>query len=235
MEEEEALTRRRGRGEKQRSKLKDAVAAILADLLLNHPRLTRISTNSVNFSGQAVSFDAFGSAAKAMLQLGFIGISKGFQGPDRFWTQGDPVSFRGRWATRFWLTPKLITMAEAFGVLPDASAHFVRPPRNITRGHLVVLHERGEGFGRAKTKGRPMALPQGRHLERLRDEVEEVNGHIAAGDVQGCEPVVLIRDFTLSLGNDNAPALHGRWYAPQVGSYMQIRSNRRPARTVSLG
>jgi hypothetical protein len=232
----DAHRRQRAGGERQ-DKLRRAVEALAGDLLWNHPRLTFIPTNASEFTGQVVSHRAFVAAEEAMREVGLIkrvGSAHGFRTRGDFYEAGDTGAghFGRDFAPRFAPMPPLLAIAERWGVLTDPRDHFDRPPRVMTRKGLVVLRAKGQGHGEGKIKGRRMPLPKGPYLERLRDELEEINTAIASVGVDGCSPPVLFRSFTLSLGDGNMPALHGRFYTPGKGGYLQMRRDARRGITV---
>ncbi|MGG5889810.1 hypothetical protein ACLF3G_21975 [Falsiroseomonas sp. HC035] len=215
----EVRQRKRGKGGAQ--DLRRAVEAILGDLLVHHPRLIFVPSNNAEFSGMEVAARTFRACLNGLLLAGLVGQRPGFRSKGQSWTEGDPSGFGPGWAMRLWPSPTLVEMAEAGGVLPDASQHFHRPPPPVTRSRSVVQRERPSGAW--KVKGTRMRLP--RHdarLERLRDEVMEVNQALAMADVHGCDPPILFRSFTLTYGTDKSPALHGRWYATGSGSYIAL-------------
>ena len=221
----EVRVRRRGADATQA--LKRAVEAVLGDLLIHHPRLTFVPMSKAAFSGMEVGARTFKACRDGLLKAGLVHHREGFRSKGKFWTKDAEPEFGPGWALRLWPSQKLIQMAEAHGVLPDASGHFERPPPRIARARAVVLRARPAGPW--KVKGRRMRLPQNNErLERLRDEVMEVNQALATADVRGCEMPVLFRSFTLALGSDTEPALHGRWYATGLGSYVAMpREDRR--------
>lgn len=230
----DAEGRKRPGGSRQ-DKLRQAVAALLGDLLLNHPKLTFIQTDSSEFTGQVVSHRSFMAAERALSTLGFlrrVGAPKGYRSVGAFFEPGDDGTFGPSWAPRFEPTPLLLSMAEQCGVLPDAKDHFGRPARVLTRNGLIVLRAKASGFGANKVTGKRMVLPKDRHLDALRDEVSEMNAAIAQADVQGCPLPVLKRVFTLSIGEGNKPALHGRFYTPGKDGYVHAPKEDRKRITI---
>jgi hypothetical protein len=223
-------------GGKRQDGLRRALEALTGDLLWNYPALTFIPTNAREFSRQEVSHRAFKAAVEAMGEAGLAGLAaqaartKG----DFYVPGGDGVAqFDGNWAPRFQPMPLLLSMADRWGVLENPKDHFTRRPRRPTRTGLIVLRGRGRGHGEGKTKGNKLRLPEGPYLERLRDDVERINAAIARAGVEGCPLPVLFRAFTLTIGDGNKPALHGRFYTPGKDGYVQMPKVLRKGMTIS--
>ncbi|MGK7869764.1 hypothetical protein [Falsiroseomonas sp. E2-1-a20] len=226
VEDADAATRTRQPATNRRSGVGNCVEAFLGDLLLNSPRLTYLPTQAQNFSGKAIGSRTFRRVSAAMQVLGLVGLQKSFRSRMLFAAPGAPAQFGKSWAPRLWPSLRLLTMAAEFGIVDDMWKHFART--QVLTGGLIGLRGKSSGVGEFKARGKRMRLPKGPHLEGLQAEVAEINAAIAAADVEGCPLPILRRSFSLSLGDDGRPPLHGRWYAEGRDNYVQMKKAQRP-------
>ncbi|HEV7268740.1 MAG TPA: hypothetical protein VGN83_28120 [Falsiroseomonas sp.] len=217
--------RERQRGASGTEKLRRAVVAFAADLLSIHPAPVFIVTNNAAMTGMEVKADTFRQVLTAMIAAGLVEKRAGFRTKGAEWTLGAATSFGPSWAPRFWPTAKLLRLAEAEGVIAPMADHFKRPPPPVNRDRSVLI--RGRSSGQWKVKGKRQRLVPSERLERLQDEVMEVNRALASADVQGCDQPILYRSFTLTIGSEDVPALHGRYYANGSSSYIAMRRDKR--------
>jgi hypothetical protein len=116
------------------------------------------------------------------------------------------------------------------GVIAPMADHFKRPPPPVNRDRSVLVRDRSSG--KWKVKGERQRLVPSERLERLRDAVMEVNRALASADVQGCDQPILYRSFTLTIGREKVPALHGRYYANGSSSYIAMPREKRAGITM---
>lgn len=170
------------------TKLRGAVSAILADLLIaaRADRWTRRSLDDHSFTGRPVSRRMFRNAWEALEAAGLTVSFSGFKVHGR---SGDDAQKAWGGLTCISATPRLIALAEEHGVaLEKVLEHFTagRVPapaaREILRVHAkVVKDEKGL---KAPTRALPIADTDDR-AHSIRADLEELNAYLSAQDIKG--------------------------------------------------
>ena len=216
------------RGAAALDKLRLAVGAFVGGILLNSARRgdggawSYQALGTEAFTGHDVSKRVFAAARAGLTGKGMIEEAPAFS---RFFgDKGEGRAMAQRYASRFRATPALWAMAARHGLAgPEGVAglfHRVRPKAPVEPLTLRTLRPEG---ARGQALGALQPIPEGAETDALRDGVRAMNERIAGVTVDGCDPVVLQRSFTETLGHG------GRWYA-LGGGYQQMGGEERVSR-----
>jgi hypothetical protein len=117
-------------------------------------------------------------------------------------------------AARFWATPKLLKLAEEYGINSDkADEHFFpEPPTNP-----LVLKDFATGKGQNKEKGRRIKYKHTPETEKLEADVKELNEFLARMKLTGGRHEGYVRSF-----NNAAWDKGGRLSSVGQGNYQQL-------------
>jgi hypothetical protein len=221
------------RGSKLQAKLTVAVGAVVGGLLRpwskSPPRPVFRRVTAGDFSDGPVPYRQFVGAMRDLTGTGLVVTQPGYR---RATDHGFAKLWFGK-AARFWPSARLLELAAAHGITADRTAdHFasrpsskpptVRTPIEVTSLRQTTGRRTGQGI-----KERLDVAVLGPELDRLRQEVEEVNQFAARHDVRGCLPPRWKRVFTLNA------SLGGRWTAVgKEGVYQTMPEEQRPAQIV---
>jgi hypothetical protein len=212
--EQESGSRVRRRRERSSAKFTDALERIIGDLL--RARSGEKATGRVyrpigktNFRDAPVKYDMFVRALDGMKALGLAGHRKG---QTRYFETGFDyrATIPGR-AARFWATPKLVKLAESYGLTRgNVGEHFFpEPPTNP-----LVLKDYATGRGRYKEGGPVIKYKRTPATERLETDIRELNDFLARFELIGARHEGYLRIF-----NNQSWKKGGRLYSACEGSY----------------
>jgi hypothetical protein len=131
---------------------------------------------------------------------------------------GFRVTVPGR-ASRFWATPKLLKLAEEYGINSDnVGDHFApEPPTNP-----LVLRDYATGRGQNKERGRKIKYERTPETDKLERDIKELNEFLARFKITGGKHEGYIRTF-----NDCAWDKGGRLYSVGEDNYQLMPEHKR--------
>jgi hypothetical protein len=178
----QANTRRKNRrGDQKQRELEDAVAAVVADLLIAQARggdgWCYRSLHAASFTGEAVSFRTFIAIMKTAEQQALIDRVEGYF--DRV-DDGEGGEFRRGKASRYRATDTLRGFAGLFGITPDnIDQHFIQ----ALPAHPLELRTASEWLGNAKIPGEKMPFKTSPETQRLEADLHELNQFLDRADI----------------------------------------------------
>jgi hypothetical protein len=224
-----------------RTKLKKAVEAFLADLLMAQigkepKRWVYRALKPSGFTGATVGYRVFMPLQRALNDLGFVEHRRGVDQ----WTSGfgeDDTSAVGlvanRWASRFCATPELLKLSASHGVPPSkASDHFDfgLPKKPLQKRTASVR----DAYGK-KAHGKLMKFDHTKASLKLEADVFELNEYLAKQSIEGGVHRGYVRIFQ----NGDHPAFDwnfgGRLYSQPAGdtNYQQQKGTQRRRMTIN--
>src|SRR5262249_55294897 len=209
----------------------DALGRFVGDLL--RARAGKIATGRIfratgksNFQNDPVKYDMFMRVLEGLKALGFVGHLKGqTRYLQNAFSPDHSFSLPGR-AARFWATPKLLKLAEQYGIHDgNVLDHFnSEPPSNP-----LVLRDYGSGRGRNKERGRVIKdYERTPETERLRADMRELNDFLSRFVITGGRHEGYTRDFNLRAWNKG-----GRLYSGGPNHYQQMPEAERLKMTIN--
>lgn len=219
------------RGAKLQAKLTAAIGAIVGSVLKqwgrSPPRPVFRSSQAAGFTDGPVPYRQFIAAMDGLTGAGLVMTQPGYRRATDF---GFAKIWSGK-AARYWPSSGLLELAAEHGVTADAIGHHfttLPPSRPPTVREPVVVTSLKITTGRLSGQGTKQRLDTkalGPDLERVRQEVLEVNQFAAQIDVRGCLPPRWKRVFAVN------SLLGGRWIAVgKEGVYQTMSEDQRPER-----
>jgi hypothetical protein len=221
-----------GAAKTNRRKLRQAIGAFLADLLLANGKWVFRSLKKDGFTGAAVGARVFLPLQRALRELGLVeyqeGVNHWFGGFD----EGGPELVSRRWASRYRPADKLLALAGEHGIsLENALDHFDHGlPKQPLQKRAANTRVRGR-----KVQGRILKFEHTDLSRKLEADVRELNEYLAKQTFGGgCIHRGYVRIF------QNGDDQHfnwdrgGRLYSqPADGSYQQESKTKRLEMTIN--
>jgi hypothetical protein len=176
------------------------------------------SIGKTSFDDDPVNFDAFNGVLDGLKALSFVGHEKGQTRYRRIEEWDLSVPLRGR-ASRFWATPKLIGLAEHYGIHQGNVANHFKPdpPSNP-----LVMRDYATGKGVNRQRGSIMKnFPRTEEAKRFEADVRELNEFLGDCRFAGGEHHGYTRNFNNAAWNKG-----GRLYSVG-GGYQQLPEEKR--------
>ena len=225
-----------------RAKLKKAVEAFLADLLMAQigkepKRWVYRALKPERFTGAPVGYRVFMPLQEALRELGLVEHSPGVVQWTSGFGQGDQPGPAGlvanRWAARFGATPELLKISTAHGVPPSkASDHFdFGLPKQPLQKRAA---SKRDAYGN-KARGKVMKFDHTKASLKLEADVFEMNEYLAKQSIEGGVHRGYVRIF--QNGNHSAFDWNfgGRLYSQPAGdtNYQQQKGTQRRRMTIN--
>jgi hypothetical protein len=225
-----------------RAKLKKAIEAFLADLLMAQigkepKRWVYRALKPERFTGAPVGYRVFMPLQQALRELGLVEYRPGVDQWVSGFGEGDEPSRVGlvakRWAARFSATPELLKLSASHGVPPSkASDHFDfgLPKKPLQKRTASVR----DAYGR-KAHGKLMKFEPTKASLKLEADVFELNEYLAKQAIEGGVHRGYVRIFQ----NGDHPAFDwnfgGRLYSRPAGdtNYQQQKGTQRRRMTIN--
>jgi hypothetical protein len=225
-----------------RAKLKKAIEAFLADLLMaqtgKQPKQwVYRALKPAGFTGGPVGYRVFMPLRQALIELGLVehrpGVDQWTSGFGESSERGPAEHVANRWASRFCATPELLKLSTAHGVPPSkASDHFdFGLPRKPLQKRKASVRD---AYGK-KAHGKLMKFDHTTASLNLEADVFELNGYLAKQSIEGGVHRGYVRIF--QNGNHSAFDWNfgGRLYSQPSGdtNYQQQKGTQRRRMTIN--
>jgi hypothetical protein len=223
-----------------RGKLRNAVEAFLADLLMAHTgkqpkRWVYRALRPEGFTGGSVGYRVFMPLQQALRDLDLVEHRPGVDQ----WTSGfgerdaaSPAVVANRWAARFRATPELLKLSGSYGLPPaKASEHSFGLPKKPLQKRRASVRDR---YGK-KAQGKLMKFEHTETSLKLEADVRELNEYLDKQAIEGGVHRGYVRIFQ----NGNDPAFNwdfgGRLYSQPAGdtNYQQLKGAERRRMTLN--
>jgi hypothetical protein len=224
-----------------RAKLKKAVEAFLADLLMAHTgkhpkRWVYRALRPEGFTGGTVGYKTFKPLQQALRDLGLVEHTPGVDQWSAGFGDGEDGSaglVANRWAARFRATPNLLKLSASHGVKPSIAAeHFTFGlPKQPLQKRAA---SKRDAYGN-KAHGKLMKFEHTETSFKLEADVRELNEYLDQQAIEGGVHRGYVRIFQ----NGNDPAfdwnLGGRLYSQPAGdtNYQQLKGTQRRRMTIN--
>lgn len=207
------------------NKLRQAVAAILADLLsiANQPdnQVLYRPRGVADFKGQRIGYRPCIDALNGLVTLGLLHHSPGIWLGSHRQGEGDTARYRAK--------PALLALALRYGITPgNWRSHFIPAPRPSAMAHPVIVRGKRQFWDKEdKGKKLPIIKTDPAYLAAA-DQVNRINAYMAPQLITGCKHDGFIRIFNHGDQDGFAYDMGGRLYSKASGvSYQNMEKHHR--------
>lgn len=207
------------------NKLRQAVAAILADLLSiasqSDERLLYRPRGVADFKGQRIGYRPCIDALNGLVTLGLLHYRPGIWLGSHKQGEGDTARYRAK--------PVLLELALRYGITPgNWRSHFAPAPRPTAMAHPVIVRGKRQ-FWDQEDKGKklPIIKTDPAYLAAA-EQVNRINAYMAPQLITGCKHDGFIRIFNHGDQPGFAYNMGGRLYSKASGvSYQNMEKHNR--------
>lgn len=207
------------------NKLRQAVAAILADLLSianqSDDQLLYRPRGVADFKGQRIGYRPCIDALNGLVTLGLLHYRPGIWLGSHKQGEGDTARYRAK--------PALLELALRYGITPgNWRSHFTPAPRPSAMAHPVIVRGKRQ-FWDQEDKGRklPIIKTDPAYIAAA-EQVNRINAYMAPQLITGCKHDGFIRIFNHGDQDGFAYNMGGRLYSKASGvSYQNMEKHNR--------
>jgi hypothetical protein len=207
------------------NKLRQAIAAILADLLsiANQPddQLLYRPRGVADFKGQRIGYRPCIDALNGLVTLGLLHHRPGIWLGSHRQGEGDTARYRAK--------PALLELALRYGITPgNWRSHFIPAPRPSAMAHPVIVRGKRQ-FWDKEDKGRKLPIIKTHPAYvAAAEQVNRINAYMAPQLITGCKHDGFIRIFNHGDQDGFAYNMGGRLYSKASGvSYQNMEKHHR--------